>query len=348
MSRWLDRLRPRRSEDLTTGGGDLIVENLTAGYIQTILQDVQLHLTAGRTLALLGHSGSGKSTLLAAISGLIRPTAGTVAIGGVDQSPCPPHRRPIAMLFQSDGLYPHLSVAANLRLPLRARCDRAQADRRLASIATAAGIDGWLDRMPGTLSGGQRRRVALAKTYATPAAVRLLDEPMTGIDAAHRHRLIESLDRWDDEFNGDARPATMWVTHDGAEAMWRGDRLAVMDAGRVIQTGPPSEIYCRPASAVVAEAIGTPPINWFGQGRQRLGCRPEDLQIGETAPDDAAVRHQCRVTDCRQVEGSSWWQLDAIDGEPSRWIVRGKVAPGSPPVGAVLWCWVNDRDVLKF
>ena len=360
MKRWLDRFGRGRSPHRDPAGddalaGDLVVESVSAGYGEPILHDISIRVPAATTTVLLGHSGGGKTTLLSVIAGLIRPASGRMAIGGRELNDVPPHRRGVAMLFQNDGLYPHLDVAGNLRLPLRRRCPGGEIQGRIDSIAAAAGISDWLGRRPETLSGGQRRRVALAKAFATPAAVRLLDEPMAGIDAAQRVGLITSLDQWDERFNAAARPATLWVTHDGDEAMWRGDRVAVLDAGRLVQTGSPSDVFDRPGGVTAAEALAMPPINWFDSpDRIAIGCRAADLKIGARVPPGAGLRHRCRVVSVVRVRHQHWCVVESIDPPARRWIAVNDQwpavdgSPGSSAEPGPLWCWVDDRDVLRF
>jgi ABC-type sugar transport system ATPase subunit len=212
----------------------------------------------GELLALVGPSGSGKSTLLRLVAGLEPPTAGSVRIGGREVTGLPPRGRDVAMVFQDPALYPHLSVFDNLAFGLRARgMGRSEVAARVDSVATPLGLSGLLDRRPQTLSGGQRRRVALGRALARRAAVFLLDEPLSGLDAplraAIRNDLIDLRRR--------LGLTMIYVTHDPGEALAMGDRVAVIEQGRLVQVGPPREVYGWPASRFVATFLGDPPAS---------------------------------------------------------------------------------------
>jgi len=219
---------------------------------------LDLTVDRGEFVALVGPSGSGKSTLLRLIAGLDEPTSGTVLIDGRDVGRTPPRDRDVAMVFQEPALYPYLSVFDNLAFGLRARrVGRAETRARVQEVAASLGLSNELARRPGTLSGGQKRRVALGRAVARRPAAFLLDEPLTGLDAPLRASVRADLI----ELHRHTQTAMLYVTHDQAEALAMGDRVAVMERGRIVQVGPPRDVYANPATRFVAEFIGSPPMN---------------------------------------------------------------------------------------
>jgi ABC-type sugar transport system ATPase subunit len=222
------------------------------------LDDCTLEVTDGELLVLVGPSGCGKSTVLRLIAGLEDATAGEIRIGGTLVNDLPPQARNVAMVFQDYALYPHMTVRRNLEFPLRMRGSaRADIDQRVATVARQLGIEALLERLPKQLSGGQRQRVAMGRALVREPAVSLLDEPLSNLDAKLRVDVraeIAELQR---------RTATtmLYVTHDQVEAMTLGDRVALLNGGRLQQVASPRELYERPASAFVAGFIGNPPMN---------------------------------------------------------------------------------------
>lgn len=220
---------------------------------------LDLSVAAGEFLAVVGPSGSGKSTLLRLIAGLETPTAGSVSIAGADVTARPPRERDVAMVFQEPALFPYLSVFDNLAFGLRARgIGRAAVNERVKTVADMMGLEDLLGRRPETLSGGQRQRVALGRAVACRPVVFLLDEPLSRLDAPLRASLRGELSALHRRLG-----ATMiFVTHDQAEALALGDRVAVMDRGRIVQVGSPSGVYREPATMAVAGFIGIPPMRF--------------------------------------------------------------------------------------
>ncbi|WP_168221704.1 ABC transporter ATP-binding protein [Aquisphaera giovannonii] len=219
---------------------------------------MSISIRAGERLVVLGPSGSGKTTLLRLIAGLHEPQSGTVRIGARDMAGVPPHERDLAMVFQSQSLYPHLSVAANLAFSLRARrVPRAERRDRVREAAALLGLEDLLERRPSQLSGGERQRVALGRAVARRPGILLLDEPFAGLDEPLRVALrAELLD-----LHRRIGSTLVMVTHDQAEALAIGERLAVLDRGRLLQVGPPSEVYARPGHRLVASFLGRPGMN---------------------------------------------------------------------------------------
>ncbi len=215
------------------------------------VDDLDLSVPAGSFFALLGPSGCGKTTTLRMVAGLERPTAGTIRIGGVDVTGTQPHQRPVNTVFQSYALFPHLSVLDNVAFGLRRRrtpdpLGKARAALELVELAHAA------DRRPGQLSGGQQQRVALARAVVNRPALLLLDEPLGALDLKLRRQMQVELKRIQTEVG----LTFIHVTHDQEEAMTMADTVAVMNAGRIDQLGPPEELYDRPRTAFVANFLG--------------------------------------------------------------------------------------------
>jgi multiple sugar transport system ATP-binding protein len=226
----------------------------------------------GEFLVLLGPSGCGKTTLMRMIAGLERPTRGDVVIDGKIVTDLPPRARNIAMVFQSYALYPHLTVERNISFPLRAAgLPKDQIGEKVHWAARMFGIERLLARKPRQLSGGERQRVALARAVVREPVVFLLDEPLSNLDAKLRNSARDELK----QFQRSLGTTTIYVTHDQAEAMGLGDRIAILDQGRVKQVGTPQEIYRKPSDIFVATFIGSPPMNLIDDGAGWLGFRPE-------------------------------------------------------------------------
>src|SRR6266545_2359141 len=224
----------------------------------------------GEYLVLLGPSGSGKTTLLRMIAGLERPSQGDVLIGGRVVNDLPPRARRIAMVFQSYALYPHKTVSQNISFPLAAAgMPKERRPERIRWASDLLGINELLDRKPRQLSGGERQRVARA--LVREPQVFLLDEPLSNLDAKLRTSAREDLK----EFQRRVGVTTIYVTHDQVEAMGLGDRIAVLDKGRLQQLGTPPEIYHEPANTFVATFLGSPPMNLLEHDGALVGFRPE-------------------------------------------------------------------------
>jgi multiple sugar transport system ATP-binding protein len=234
---------------------------------------VDLSIPDGELLVLLGPSGCGKTTLLRMIAGLERPTSGEISIGGTRvDGDVPPRARGIAMVFQSYALYPHRTVFGNIAFPLEAaRQPRATIAQKVRRAAEMFGIAQYLDRYPRQLSGGERQRVALCRALVRDPQVFLLDEPLANLDAKLRNTARDELKR----FQRQMQRTTVYVTHDQVEAMGLGDRIAVMDHGKVRQVGTPQEVYEDPVDTFVATFLGQPPMNLVELQDTLLGFRPE-------------------------------------------------------------------------
>jgi multiple sugar transport system ATP-binding protein len=216
---------------------------------------LSLHVRNGEVLAMVGPSGSGKSTTLRLVAGLEPVTSGTISIGDRVVNRLPPHERNVAMVFEGDSLYPHLTAGDNLRFGLEmGRVPKPEIDLRVQAESRVLGVARLLGRLPRTLSAGQRQRVAVGRATVRMPAVFLLDEPLTHLDAARRDRLRVELTT----LQRGMGVTTVWVTHDQAQAMAIGDRIAVLRRGRLEQVDTPRALYRRPANTFVASFIGTP------------------------------------------------------------------------------------------
>jgi multiple sugar transport system ATP-binding protein len=224
------------------------------------VDDVDLEVADGDFVVLLGPSGCGKTTLLRCLAGLEKVDAGRVLIGGRDSTDLPPRRRRIAMVFQSYAVFPHLKVYKNIAFGLRMQKERRATIReRVESAARLLHIEDLLDRYPSQISGGQRQRVAVARAIATKSDVLLMDEPLSNLDALLRMEMRAELKALLQQLG----TTTIYVTHDQVEALSMGDRIAVMNAGRIIQLDTPLAVYDHPADTFVGGFVGTPPMNFL-------------------------------------------------------------------------------------
>ena len=222
------------------------------------VQDLDLDIADGEFLVLVGPSGCGKSTALRMVAGLEDISSGTMRIGDRVVNTLSPRDRDIAMVFQSYVLYPHMSVADNIAYGLRIRrVDKAEIDRRVKKVADMLELAPLLDRKPRRLSGGQRRRVAMGRAIVREPQVFLMDEPLSSLDAELRVQMRAEIAQVQHDLN----VTTIYVTHDQAEAMTMGDRVAVMKDGVLQEVGDPQYLYDNPANIFVAGFIGSPPMN---------------------------------------------------------------------------------------
>ena len=228
------------------GNGALAVDNFS------------LTVEDGEFLVLVGPSGCGKSTTLRMVAGLEEITSGTLLIDGRDVTHVPPKDRDIAMVFQNYALYPHMTVYQNMAFGLKLRkIPREEIDRRVQETAQTLGLSDLLKRLPKQLSGGQRQRVALGRAIVRQPKVFLFDEPLSNLDAKMRVEMRGEIRRLHDLL----RATMIYVTHDQIEAMTMGDRIVVMNQGKIQQTAAPLTVYRHPANTFVAGFIGTPPMN---------------------------------------------------------------------------------------
>lgn len=260
----------------------------------TAVDGVNLLSKDGEFLVLLGPSGCGKTTLLRMIAGLEKPTSGMILIDNNVMTDLPPRARNIAMVFQSYALYPHMTVFKNIAFPLRPLGTKKEEIKR--KVAWSAGmfeIEHLLNRKPRELSGGERQRVALARAMVREPSLFLLDEPLSNLDAKLRISAREELQQLQKRIG----ITTLYVTHDQVEAMGLGDRIVVMDDGKVRQIGTPTEVYRKPENTFVATFLGSPPMNLIEKDDVLVGFHPESfLPLGVSSEKNGQERFQFEVT----------------------------------------------------
>jgi multiple sugar transport system ATP-binding protein len=246
---------------------------------ETAVDDLNLTVEAGEFMVVVGPSGCGKTTTLRMLAGLERPSYGRILIGDKLVNNVPPRFRDVAMVFQSYALYPHMNVYDNLAFGMRARgAGGTLVDKRVRETADVLGLGLLLKRRPSELSGGQRQRVALGRALIRQPQVFLMDEPLSNLDAGLRVQMRAELSRLHDRF----RVTTMYVTHDQVEAMTMGDRIAVMNSGRLQQVDVPETLYDNPANLFVAGFIGSPRMNFVPGQVTRLGGKTAVNFLGVT------------------------------------------------------------------
>ncbi|WP_224337682.1 ABC transporter ATP-binding protein [Haloprofundus halobius] len=240
---------------------ELTLQELRKEYSDVVaVNNTNLKLEDGEFVSFVGPSGCGKSTTLGMISGLTRPTSGTVEIGGRDVTDDAPKDRGIAMVFQNIALFPHKSVYGNISFGLRMRgYESDEIDQRVDEAVEILQLEGMLNRMPDELSGGQRQRVAIGRALVRNPDVFLMDEPLANLDAKLRVHMRTEIQRIQRELD----VTMVYVTHDQEEAMTMSDRIVVMDGGAVQQFAPPLECYNEPANQFVASFIGSPSMNFI-------------------------------------------------------------------------------------
>jgi multiple sugar transport system ATP-binding protein len=284
----------------------ITLQNLTKSFGNTVVVDsLSLEINDGEFVVLLGPSGCGKTTTLRMLAGLEQATSGDILIDGERVNALPPQRRDVAMVFQSYALYPHMTVAENIGYPLRVRkMNRDLMQKQVRETAAMLEIEALLARRPRELSGGERQRVALARAIVRHPRAFLMDEPLSNLDAKLRLQMRAELKRLQREL----ATTTVYVTHDQAEAMTLGHRVAVMNKGRLQQFDAPLGIYNSPANRFVAEFVGSPGMNFIDgdlkdkefsapsikltlaeaprtRERVTLGIRPEHIEISTTQID---------------------------------------------------------------
>jgi molybdate/tungstate transport system ATP-binding protein len=265
------------------------------------LHGVSFHVAAGEFFTILGPTGAGKTLILESIAGMVPISGGRIRIGGRDVTDLPPERRGIGIVYQDQALFPHLSVAQNIRYGLRYRPGTADREDRIAALVQRLGLSPLMQRGVANLSGGERQRVALARALAVAPEILLLDEPLSALDPNFREEirdLLKSLHRETDI-------TALMVTHDFAEAHFLAARTAVISAGAIEQVGPVAEVFRRPVSPAVAAFVGMKNIFEVcleggkaktgaleltlpapvGPGSRFVAVRPEDLEVGFGLPD---------------------------------------------------------------
>jgi len=255
-----------------------------------VLSSVDIDVPDGGFAVLVGPSGCGKSTLLRLIAGLEEADGGSIRFGDKDVTRLAPRERDIAMVFQSYALYPHLTVRQNLAFGLELRkTAKSEIEKRIAEASEMLGLGQLLERYPRQLSGGQRQRVAMGRAIVRRAQVFLFDEPLSNLDAALRAQVRVDIRKLHDRIGA----TSVYVTHDQVEAMTLADRIFVLNKGFVEQSGPPLDVYARPATRFVAAFLGSPAMNFVEaeleqkDGRWQLSAagvslRPPPSALGES------------------------------------------------------------------
>lgn len=240
---------------------EVILSKLAKHYGKVVAVDgIDLAIRDRELLVLVGPSGSGKTTTLRMVAGLETVTSGEIRIGSRVVNQVAPKDRDIAMVFQKYALYPHMNVFQNMSFGLRMRrTPKAEIQQRVAAAARLLGIEDLMERKPAQLSGGQQQRVAVGRAIVRQPAVFLFDEPLSNLDAKLRVTMRTELVKLQKRLE----TTMIYVTHDQVEAMMMGDRVVVMNHGRIQQVGEPMQVYDRPANRFVAEFIGSPPMNFF-------------------------------------------------------------------------------------
>ncbi len=310
---------------------------------------LDLTIDDGEFVVLVGPSGSGKTTALRMLAGLEEVDQGAIFIGERDVTDLPPKERDISMVFQNYALYPYFTVEQNIAFPLKlSGVRKAERRRRAQEVARMLGLEDYLERKPGQLSGGQRQRVAMGRAIVRQPSVFLMDEPLSNLDAKLRVQMRADIAA----LQADVGVTTVYVTHDQAEAMTLGHRVAVLRDGQLQQCGPPRELYDRPDNMFVAGFIGSPAMNLCtvptggngsvsfagetvpvgadvvnGRDELVLGLRPESLEL---APEGLAAR----VEVVEEVGADAWvFCVAEVAGETTKLVARTE-ARHAPERGA--------------
>lgn len=279
----------------------LLIENLTKRYGKDIVAVDNLSFSAinNEFIVILGASGCGKTTLLNMIAGLIDATSGNIIIDDKNVDRISARDRNIAMVFQDYALYPHMTVYENLAFPLKMkRLSKNEIKEKVYSIADTLGLSDHLKQKPRNLSGGQQQRVAIGRALVRNPNIFLFDEPLSNLDASLRDKMRRELI----DLHHSVKTLFIYVTHDQNEAMIMGDRIFIMDKGKIIQDGTPEQIYLTPNNIFVAEFIGSPKINKVSSELMHsilpetslkyddaiIGVRPEHIYLSVESYKDSA------------------------------------------------------------
>jgi len=347
---------------------------------ETVVAVDELDLTVedGDFVVFVGPSGCGKTTTLRCIAGLETVTDGEIVLGDKTVTGTPPENRNIAMVFQSYALYPHMTVRENMGFGLKYSTDLSTSEirDRIRDAAEMMGIQELLDRKPGDLSGGQQQRVALGRAVVRDPETFLMDEPLSNLDAKLRAEMRTYLQQLQEDID----VTTIYVTHDQTEAMTMGDKIAILDDGRLQQYGTPAECYHQPRNTFVAEFLGEPSINLLEMSLQAgriespyfecevdpglethgshdeviVGVRPEAVRISEGEPADstafratvAVVEHLGKESNIHLTIDETGEELTAIvDGQPS--IAAGEQVTAHLPPASVHVFDGRDGEVIR-
>jgi multiple sugar transport system ATP-binding protein len=249
---------------------EIRLENIVKMFNNKVVavSNVSLTIRDGEFMVLLGPSGCGKTTLLRCLAGLELPDAGNIVIAGQTVTDWSPRKRNIAMVFQNYAVFPHMSVYANIAFGLKMKkMAKAEIQKNVQRASELLHVEPYLERYPAQLSGGQRQRVAVARAIAMNPAVLLMDEPLSNLDALLRMQMRADLK----QLLQDIGATTVYVTHDQVEALSMGDRISVMNKGKIVQVGEPMDVYTNPANVFVGGFIGSPPMNFLNGQVEKKG-----------------------------------------------------------------------------
>lgn len=319
----------------------LEVKNLVKSFgANTVVKGVNFAFDKGEFISLLGPSGCGKTTILRMIAGFERPTSGAITVDGEDITHLKPNQRKLGMVFQAYALFPNLTVGDNIGFGLKiAGMPAEQRRARVEEMLKLIGLPGFEKRYPYEMSGGQQQRVALARAIAPKPRLLLLDEPLSALDAKIRVSLREEIRA----IQQDLGITTVFVTHDQEEAMSISDRIVVMNAGNLDQTGSPHEIYNRPATRFVATFVGqlnTLPEPTFGANR---AIRPELISLAPRPDTDATLTGT--ITDLHFLGSVIRLRVDA-GGTPINIDTFNGNAAAPPQRGDTVTLHLASKDVL--
>jgi ABC-type Fe3+/spermidine/putrescine transport system ATPase subunit len=298
------------------------IENATKRFgAMAAVDNVNLSIQEGELFTLLGPSGCGKTTLLRLIGGFYAPDAGEIRFDGSRVNDVPPNERGIGMVFQNFALWPHMTVFDNAAYGLKLRrLSRSEIASRVAAVFEKVRLGGFEQRYPGQLSGGQQQRVALARALVLNPRILLLDEPLSNLDAKVRVQVRQEIRKLQKELG----ITTMYVTHDQEEALTLSDRIAVFNRGKVLQVGPPKQLYERPDSRFVADFIGINnliegAVETIDKAQQRLWAKTPVGVLSALLNDRLSVGDRCIL--CIRPENVS------VEGEPASGhnVLKGRV-----------------------
>lgn len=295
-----------------------------------VLSNLNIEVEEGEFLAILGPSGCGKSTCLKVIAGLESSSSGEIWINQRNATHAEPQQRGLSMVFQSYALLPHLTVKENILFGLKARkVSKQEQQKRLDEAINMVSLAPWLDKKPAQLSGGQCQRVALARAIVSQAPLCLMDEPLSNLDAKLRASMRQEIRNLQKKLG----LTLVYVTHDQIEAMSMADKIVLLNAGKIEQTGAPYELYNQPASTFVATFIGQPGMNLCNLDDYILGIRPEQVYLSDEG-------YQAKVIAC-DYQGSD--TLITVEFNHAIWHVP--LAGHKPmPLGETVllnWCKSN-------
>ena len=323
----------------------------TFGNVHAV-DGVDLDVADGEFLTLLGPSGSGKTTALRLIAGFEQPDSGLIELAGRNVTGVPPYERDVNTVFQDYALFPHMTVQENVEYGLRvSKVPKGTRRQRATDALEQVQLPGLGGRKPAQLSGGQRQRVALARALVNRPRVLLLDEPLGALDLKLRRQMQVELK----EIQSLVGITFIFVTHDQEEALTMSDRIAVFDAGRIVQLGTPLDVYTRPLTEFVAGFVGTTNIlrghvSKVITGRDAVvAIRPEHISISNQQPSDDALRAAPGVVNSSVYIGATSDVIVALDQEATLTVTLANTTGSTfqPNAGQRVWCqWRKDDEFV--